>query len=134
MGFAKIKGNLTSRIGCRVGFKAPGDTEKAGGPGAQGTIIDEIWEDPEVLTKPPRKGDPATDWGDYAFGAQLIKWDDGTHSIRLIYYRRRINEDWWEFASQMTVTADPPTMKRLCEKTLGKISWFSDPASTPDPK
>lgn len=127
MGFAKIMGNLRSRIGQRTGFKAPGDTAKAGGGGFGGVIIDEIWENPEVLTKPPRKGNPAEDWGDYAFGSQLIKCDDGSFMIRLIYYRRRINEDCWEYASQTTVMADPATIKNLCEKTLAMIGWFKTP-------
>jgi hypothetical protein len=33
--------------------------------------------------------------------------------IRLAYYRRRTGEDWWEYASQMTVCSDVATIKTL---------------------
>jgi putative SOS response-associated peptidase YedK len=63
--------------------------------------------------------------------AQLIQWKDGHDndkpgepSVRLAYYRRRCGEDWWEYASQMTVTADCATVKTLLEVTLAKTKWF----------
>jgi hypothetical protein len=61
------------------------------------------------------------------FCSQLIKWNDPDHpyyTIRLAYYRSRCREDRWEFASQMTVNADPLIVKVLCERTLAKQSWF----------
>ena len=49
--------------------------------------------------------------------------------IRLAYYRRRCGEDFWEFASQMTVTAEPPIIKALLVRTLAKKTWFQPEAS-----
>ena len=64
MGFAKIHGELTSRIGKRVRFGAPRDVSDAGGGAGCGVIIDEVWAEPEVnrLTARPRRD--ADDWGD----------------------------------------------------------------------
>jgi len=126
MGFAKIKGNLTSRIGARVTFGTPKDVGAKGGTPGYGTIIDEVWATPEVNTSPPRQAGSKDDWGDYSFCAQLIKWTDSSYSIRLAYYRRRAGQDWWEFASQMTVNSDWRTIKALLERTLAKTGWFSD--------
>jgi hypothetical protein len=126
MGFAKIKGELTSRIGCRVRFGPPADVHRAGGLPGSGTIIDETWATPEINKTPARPTSGAGDWGDYSFCAQLIKWDDEGYSIRLAYYRRRAGEDWWEYASQMTVNSDWRTIKALLERTLSKESWFTD--------
>jgi len=75
---------------------------------------------------PPRPANAADDWGDYSFCSQLIKWDSGEYSIRLAYYRRRIGEDWWEFASQTTVSSDWRTIKELLGLTLAKKSWFRE--------
>lgn len=124
MGFAKIRGKLVSRVGCRVRFGAPHDVHQAGGAPGYGTIIDEVWAYPEVNDSPARTSGGYDDWGDYSFCSQLIRWDDGTHSIRLAYYRRRAGEDHWEYASQMTVSSDPQTIKTLLERTLAKVSWF----------
>ncbi len=85
-------------------------------------------------TAPPREATSVGDWGDYSFCAQLIQWDNGEHGIRLAYYRRRVGEDWWEFASQMTVSSDWRTIKALIEKTLARSGWFSDmPTVAPPP-
>jgi len=126
MGFSKIKGKLTSRIGASVNYKAPSDVAKKGGSSASGTIVDEVWADPKINDSPPRKRSSKDDWGDYSFCAQLIKWSDGQHSIRLAYYRRRAGEDWWEYASQMTVDSSWRTIKLLLENTLAKHNWFTD--------
>ncbi len=126
MGFAKIKGELTSRIGRRVRFGAPGDVRQSGGKPGYGTIIDEVWVDPELNKQPPRSRSNDGDWGDYSFCSQLIKWNDGGYSIRLAYYRRRPGEDWWEYASQTTVNSDWQTVKTLFEKTLSKERWFKE--------
>jgi hypothetical protein len=130
MGFAKLHGRLTSRIGRPVRYSAPKDVHEKGGQAAHGIIVDEIWVDPQKNDSPPRKPNHPHDWGDYSFCAQLIKWNgpmvDGEHSIRLGYYRRRCGEDWWEFAGQTTVSAEWQTIKVLCEKTLSKIWWFQD--------
>ena len=88
-----------------------------------GEIIDEVWVDSELNSSPPSPTIPG-DWGDYSFCAQLIEWATGERKIRLAYYRRRCGEDHWEFASQMTVCAEPETIRQLCQKTLRKRSWF----------
>ena len=124
MGFAKIKGKLTSRIGTPVRFGVPKDVGQKGGTVRHGTIVDEVWADPELNTSPPRQSTGVNDWGDYSFCAQLIQWDGGAQLIRLAYYRRRASQDHWEFASQMTVTAKSRTIKSLMEKTLAKTNWF----------
>jgi len=124
MGFAKIKGELTSRIGSSVRFNTPKDVRERGGTPVCGKVVDEVWVTPEINRTHPRPPTGKEDWGDYSFCAQLIKWNDGTHSIRLAYYRRRAGEDFWEFASQTTVVSDWRTIKTLCEKTLGKANWF----------
>jgi hypothetical protein len=122
------KGNLTSRIGRNVSFGAPEDVQTKGGGRSQGLIIDEVWADPAMNTSEPHPQpcDKHCCWGDYAFCSQLIRWNDGTHSIRLAYYRRRCGEDFWKFASQTTVNAEWPTIKALCELTLKKVGWFTD--------
>jgi len=134
MGFAKIQGNLTSRKRCRVRFGAPKDVSERGGKAAFGTIIDEVWADPEINMAPPHtqpcdKG--AECWGDYSFSSQLIEWDDGWHSIRLGYHRRRCGENCWEYAAQTTVNAECETIKALLQRTLAMTTWFQAvPAGT----
>lgn len=127
MGYAKIKGRLTSRIDCAVTFGAPKDVDAKGGRGSRGVIVDEVWAD-ESLNSRDAHLNPCpigiNCWGDYSFCSQLIKWTDGTHTIRLAYYRRRCGEDFWEYASQMTVNDTWETIKSLLEKTLGKKTWF----------
>ena len=126
MSFAKIKGNLTSRIGRQVGFGAPKDVGAKGGTPISGIIVDEVWATPEINTSPAKKPENKDDWGDYSLCAQLIKWGENNHSIRLAYYRRRAGEDHWEYAAQMTVNSDWRTIKALLERTLAKTGWFSD--------
>lgn len=126
MGFAKIHGELTSRIGRRVRFGAPKDVQKRGEGSGHGTIVDEVWADPNMNKEPPRKWRGPGDWGDYSFCAQLIKWDHGTYSIRLAYLRRRPGENWWEYASQATVNMEWSTVEALMQKTLAKKAWFTD--------
>lgn len=132
MGFAKINGILTSRIGCKVRFGAPKDVEKKGGKPGYGTIVDEVWADPKINTSPPRVANSNGDWGDYSFCAQLIKWAEKEYSIRLAYYRRRAGENHWEYASQMTVNSDWLTIKKLLDVTLSKNGWFKDDADYPN--
>lgn len=133
MGFSKIKGELTSRIGRPVRFGVPGDVAKVGGAPGHGLIIDEVWADHSVNRMPPRARESDNDWGDYSFCAQLIKWGDNDYTIRLAYYRRRPGEDHWEFASQTTINSYWPTIKALLERTLAKKHWFSDnPESPPE--
>ncbi len=99
-----------------------------------GKIVDEVWAD-DTLNLSPLHPQPCQRgphcWGDYSFCAQLIRWNDGhhdyehsDHSIRLAYYRRRCGEDWWEYASQMTVTSECGEIKKLLEVTLAKTKWF----------
>ena len=126
MGFSQIKGDLTSRIGCQVRFGAPKDVEAKGGKSGFGVIVDEVWADPNINISPSRQPTSESDWGDYSFCAQLIKWNEEEYSIRLAYYRRRAGEDHWEYASQMTVNADWQTIKLLLERTLEKKEWFND--------
>jgi len=126
MGFAKIKGTLTSRIGSQVRFGAPKDIEKKGGKAEYGIIVDEAWANPDINSSPPRYSDNTSDWGDYSFCAQLIKWPENEYTIRLAYYRRRIGENHWEYASQMTVNANWKDIKALLECTLAKAGWFKD--------
>ena len=62
MGFARIKGNLTSRIGRPVTFGAPKDVERKGGKPVRGVIVDEAWANcttsarPETRAGCPRAG------------------------------------------------------------------------------
>ena len=126
MGFAKIRGKLTSRVGSTVTFGTPRDVGRSGGKPGRSRIIDEIWLTPEINQLPPRTPEHVNDWGDYSTCAQLIRWDDGTYNIRLAYYRRRCGEDWWEYASQTTVSGPPQEIKALCEKVLLKENWFRD--------
>lgn len=125
MSRARIKGHLTSRIGKTVTFGPPRDVFKAGGKSTAGKIIDEVWVNKDLNSTPPRQGDAHNSWGDYSFCAQLIDWGQGERGIRFAYYRRRIGEDWWELGSQTTVCSDPVTIKRLCELTLSKRTWYS---------
>jgi len=125
MSFAKIHGHLTSRIGRPVNFGPPQDVLQKGGSGGAGTIIDEVWADQAINTAPVHEqlcGNWC--WGDYSFCSQMIEWDDGRRMIRLAYYRRRCGEDFWTFASQMTVTSEPETIKALLDRTLSRRNWF----------
>src|SRR5437879_4543279 len=129
MGFARIKGHLSSRIGRRVVFKAPADVDKKGGAAISGKIIDEVWADPAVNgaeLHPGACNGGQNCWGDYSFCGQLIRWDNGTHTIRLAYYRRRCGEDYWEYASQMTVNDHWEVIQPLLQKTLAMTAWFQD--------
>ena len=130
MGFARIHGALTTRVGRRVRFGAPGDVRNRGGQAYQGTIIAEVWAEPEVNTSPPHtqpcERSPMC-WGDYSFSSQLIRWDDGWHSIRIGYHRWRCGENCWEYAAQMTVNAEPETIRALFERTIARASWFQEP-------
>lgn len=131
MGFAKIKGKLTSRKGNRVRFGAPKDVQRGGGGALCGTIEDEVWADENINTSPARAATGAHDWGDYSFFAQRIKCDDGRYLIRLGYYRRRAGEDWWEFAGQTTLCADWHSIKALMEGLDAKPGWFCDQPQPP---
>jgi hypothetical protein len=124
MGWAQIKGELTSRIGWPVTFGPPADARKLGSDAIRGKIVDEIWVDKSINSSDPKPATADNKWGDYSFCAQLIEWDHGERDIRLAYYRRRLGEGWWELASQTTVCSDTATIKRLCELTLSKRDWF----------
>lgn len=113
-----------SMIGSKVRYGAPGDVKNRGGAPVEGVIRDEVWElekggAPEARHLPEHHG-----WGEYYFFSQLIEWDNGHHSIRVGYYRRRRGEPNWTFGSQTTVSADPPTIGRLLQRTLAKEGWF----------
>ena len=124
MGWAKIKGKLGTRIRSSVNFGPPADVRKAGGNPGKGKIVDEVWVDEVLNASAPKRGAAGSNWGEYSFCAQLIEWNDGVRSIRLAYYRRRVGENFWELGSQTTVCAEPELIKRLCELTLAKKSWF----------
>jgi hypothetical protein len=104
-------------------------------------IVDEVWVEPDLNESAPHCNlanmDPITG-AIILFCSQLIKWNDPDHpyyTIRLAYYRSRCREDRWEFASQMTVNADPLIVKVLCERTLAKQSWFQkEPSATALPQ
>jgi hypothetical protein len=104
--------------GKTVLFGPPGDVRRKGGSGISGRIMDEVWvSDAESETDGT--------WGNYCFFAQLIKWDSGRDSIRLGYYRRRVGEMHWEFASQTTINSSPRTILELLQQTLAKREWFT---------
>jgi hypothetical protein len=126
MGWAKIRGQLPSRIGQRVRFGAPQDVQRAGGEHGTGVIVDEVWADAEINTSPSRPSKGTGDWGDYSFFAQRIKWHGGGHLIRLGYYRRRAGEDFWEFAGQTTICARWRAVKSLLDGFSTKPNWFAD--------
>jgi hypothetical protein len=131
MGFAKIKGKLTSRIGRSVTFRPPKDVESKRGGAKHGVIVDEVWARPSINLSPRRKRKGPGDWGDYSFCAQLIRWGPEDHTIRLAYYRRRVGEDHWEYASQTTVNYYWREIKALLERTLGKRGWFRERPNYP---
>ena len=122
----QVAGHLSSRIGRRVNYTPPKDVSEAGGHGYSGTIIDEVWADPNLNTKPPKRRESPEDWGDYSFCAQLIQWDNGEHSIRLAYYRRSAGQNRWRFGAQFTVDTGWRTIKALLRGTLAKENWFKD--------
>jgi hypothetical protein len=127
MSFAKIRGELTTRVGRWVRYGAPQDVQGKGGNSSEGTIIDEVWVDLESV--PHEQPCDEHCWGDYSFCSQLIEWSDGSRSVRLAYYRRRCGENAWEYASQMTVSSNPATIHSLLTCTLAKADWFADGAS-----
>jgi hypothetical protein len=106
-----------SMIGKTVHFGPPGDVKDRGGTGSTGVVEAEVWV-------PDLEGDPGAPWGEYCFFAQRIRWEDGSYSIRLGYYRRRTGEKHWEFGSQTTVNSNPQTIRKLLEDTLGRQDWF----------
>jgi len=131
MGFARVKGRLTSRIGSSVKYGAPNDVSAKGGGPLSGEIVDEVWANEKINKRVPHDThrcakDGSFCWGDYSFFSQLIAWQEGkSASIRLGYYRRRCGEDWWEFGSQTTVSAKPEAIKTLLTRTLAKRDWFA---------
>lgn len=115
-GMAELTKDLPpTNVGKRVTFGPPLDVKKTGGKALKGKIEEELWAD-FVET---------TEWGDYAFCSQRIKWDDGHNSIRLAYYRRRVGSITWEPAFQHTIECNCDTMKNLMERTLSQTTWFS---------
>jgi len=122
----QIRCRLTSRKGRKVWFKPPNDAAAAGGSYVGGEIVDEVWAQPDINDSPARASSGPSDWGDYSFCAQRIRWAHGGHSIRLAYYRRRAGEDAWHFGSQMTITGDSGEIRDLLRKTLEKAEWCDD--------
>lgn len=111
-------------VGETVRYRAPGDVKARGGLPVEGKIIDEVWELEKDGAPEARHLPEKHHWGQYCFFSQLIAWNNGHHSIRIGYYRRRRGEPNWTFGSQTTVSADPPTIARLLRGTLAKESWF----------
>src|SRR6266436_3145331 len=67
-------------------LKAPADVDRKGGAAISGKIIDEVWADPAVndaQSHPGACNGGQNRWGDYSFCGQLIRWDNGSHTIRL---------------------------------------------------
>lgn len=136
MGFAKIQGKLTGRIGRPVNYGMPKDVADSGkGKPYKGEVKDEVWESLALNERPPHSS-PCPDancWGDYSFVSQLIEWTalDGEvakREVRLGYWRRRCGENAWEYASQMTISGAPDRIERLLKKTLA-TNWFNSPDS-----
>ena len=119
-----IRGKLTSRKGCKVWFKPPRDVAITGGNYLRGEIVDEVWATPDINDLAPRLATSHEDWGDYSFCAQRIRWANGSFSVRLGYYRRRVGEDSWHFGSQTTITTGCDAMKTFLERTLAQNEWF----------
>jgi hypothetical protein len=126
MGFAQIRGELTTRVGRPVRYGAPLDVHGKGGSHIEGKVLAEVWAEPELNKKPPHTM-PCDEhcWGDYSFCSQLLQMNDGRRQLRIAYYRRRCGENHWEYASQMTATGDPDILRRLLERTLEQIEWFT---------
>lgn len=114
---------LTSTIGNPVNFSCPKDVGQAGGCDCSGTVIDEVWADPPLKDQPPRTASGPSDWGDYAFLAQLIQWKEGGQSVRLGYYRRPAGQKHWRFGSQMSVTITATGMEPFLRSILAKKAW-----------
>jgi len=115
---------LESKIGNSVSFAPPKGA--SGAKAINGKIIDEAWLDEDLLTSKGRQSIDENDWGDYAYFAQKIEWQDRSVSIRLGYYQRSPGSSDWKFGSQWTVEDSPSIMKRLCEITLSKTDWFKE--------
>jgi hypothetical protein len=127
LSFERVEGKLSSRVRRRISFGPPTDVAGRGGTAVAGTIIDEVWADLELNKCPPHHRPCHYGlhcWGDYAYCSQLIKWDDGTNGTRVVCYRRRCGEDFWELVGQLT--ANVQTIRTLFERTLVKDLWFKD--------
>jgi hypothetical protein len=125
---------LESHIGRPVKYEPPLTLQRGGVAKALiGEIVDEVWADESQRDPPAHDHDKPDCWGDYAFCSQLIKWQDGTYSIRLAYYRRACKSERWRFASQTTVEYWPSIIKLLLEPTLAKKEWFEGPGKAPQP-
>jgi hypothetical protein len=120
---------LESHIGRKVTFGPPETMPDA--PNREGEIVDEVWADEAQRDPVAHNHDNPHCWGHYAFCSQLIRWGDGTYSIRLAYYRRPCKGGRWRFASQTTVETWPSTIKLLLERTLEKKEWFEGPGKAP---
>lgn len=112
-----------NHVGNKVVFKPPKNVPD--GKQRTGRIVDELWADNQGLKSRHQQGHAANCWGEYAFCAQLIEWDNGGHSIRFAYYRQSCGSEKWTFGSQTTVEANPEDIKSLCEKTLAKGEWLA---------
>ncbi len=125
----KIRDNgLPQCLGKPVRYRGP---KRVGGL-KKGVVEDIIWANKKLgRLAPHRKG--SHPWGDYAFFAQFIKWDDEAvtlghpnYSVRLGYYRRSPGEKRWRYGSQTTFDCyDRTALRSLLKETLAKKNWLS---------
>jgi len=82
--------------------------------GLKGEVIDQV----EYLELFPTM--------DFLNVIQLIKLKDGTEMIRFGYYTRpHGSKEKWRYGSQMTLTMEKNTLKKMFKKALNK-KWFKD--------
>ena len=99
-----------SKIGNKVVFSPPlavGDAPKR-----KGEIVDEVWT--EIY--------PDKAWGWYIYTSQLIKWADGSRSIRMTYYYHPEGGARWIFGGQYSLEDTPDVIHGLIRDTLVK-NW-----------
>ncbi len=95
--------------------------------GKSGEVVDEVWADPRLNNsrpRAPRRSGDRGDRGDFSFGAQRIRWKDGTYDVRLIYYVRRCRSNRWWGPVQNSPSSSPRTIERLMRRTLARRRWF----------
>jgi len=120
------KGRLPhdGKVGQYVSFTNPKIRKKE-----WGKVEEEIWQ-------PEPRGFGETcgadnDWGEYAFVAQRIRWDeDHSETIRVTYYRRAPGggESDWVFAGQYAPNTDADTWTCLVQKMVDR-GWIKLRAS-----
>jgi hypothetical protein len=98
-----------SKVGNKVEFSSVSGTLPKFTRSRVGTIIDEVWTDAYQNN----------DFIWYIYTSQLVRWTDGTRSIRMTYYYKPAYSKRWTFG-RFSPEDTPSIIQELIRKTLEK--------------